>query len=171
MKKNSDNVPESMLGKFRGIVSRTDAFAERYLNAEYAQLIRLAVAKLCRKRPSPLLSASEESWSAGIVHAIGMVNFLFDKSQTPHCSAPDVYAFFGVASSTGQAKSKKVRELLKIDPFSLQWSLPSKVEQNPMIWMLEVNGLIVDIRQLPLEAQELAYETGLIPFVPGRRGA
>ena len=64
-----------------------------------------------------------------------------------------------------------MRELLKIDPFSLQWSLASKVEQNPMIWMLEVNGLIVDIRQLPLEAQELAYEKGLIPFVPGRRAA
>ena len=63
------------------------------------------------------------------------------------------------------------RPVLKIGPFSFQWSLPSKAEENPMIWMLEVNGLIVDIRQLPLEAQELAYEKGLIPFVPGRRGA
>lgn len=171
MQKKSDHVPESMLGKFAGIVSRTDAFGEQYLDEEYRQLIRLAVGTLCRKRPSPLLNGGEESWAAGIVHAIGAVNFLFDKSQTPHCTAPDIYAFFGVAPSTGQAKSKKVQELLKIQPFSFQWSLPSRAENNPLIWMLEVNGVIVDIRQMPREAQEIAYERGLIPFVPGRKGA
>src|SRR5215510_4237612 len=133
MPKDLNSVPQAMLAKFTSIVSRTDGFADQYLDAEYKQLIRLAIAALCRKRPSPLLSGTEESWSAGIVHAIGMANFLFDKSQTPHCTAPDIYAFFAVASSTAQAKSKKVRDLLKIDPFSFQWSLPSKAEQNPMI--------------------------------------
>lgn len=106
MQKKPDHVPESMCDKFASIVSRTDAFGEQYLDEEYRQLIRLAVGTLCRKRPSPLLSGSEESWAAGIVRAIGTVNFLFDKSQTPHCAAPDIYAFFGVAPSTGQAKSK-----------------------------------------------------------------
>ena len=160
-----------MLVKFKGIVSRTDAFAEQYLNAEYAQLIRFAAAKLCRKKPSPLLSGSEESWAAGTVHAIGMMNFLFDRSQTPHCAASDIYEFFGVAASTAQAKSKKIRELLDIKPFSFEWSLPSKVEQNPIIWMVKVNGMIVDIRHMPVEVQELAYEKGLIPYVPARKEA
>src|SRR5271165_6525387 len=51
-------------------------------------------------------------------------NFVFDKSQTPHCNAPEIYSFFGVASSTGQGKSKQIRQWLKIHPFSFQWGLP-----------------------------------------------
>ncbi len=32
--------------------------------------------------------------------------------------------------------------------------------------MLSVNGMIVDIRNLPREAQEMAFEKGLIPYIP-----
>ena len=40
---------------------------------------------------------------------------------------------------------------------------------NPMVWMLEINGLMIDIRHAPLELQRLAYEKGLIPFIPAER--
>ena len=36
--------------------------------------------------------------------------------------------------------------------------------------MLEVNGLMIDIRQAPAELQRLAYEQGLIPFIPAEGG-
>ena len=91
----SDRIPDSMHSKFANITSKTDAFCQRYLNDEYRQLVRTAVAALCRKRPSPLLRGSEDFWAAGVIHAIGTANFVFDKSQTPHCNAPDIYSFFG----------------------------------------------------------------------------
>ena len=37
------------------------------------------------------------------------------------------------------------------------------------IWMLEVNGLIMDIRRCPREAQAVAFEKGLIPYIPADR--
>jgi hypothetical protein len=160
-------IPASMQEKFSSITARTDAFCQEYLNEEYQKLIQSAVAALCRKKPSPLLKGNEESWAAGVVHAIGTANFLFDKSQTPHCGSSDIYSFFGVASSTGQGKSKQIRDLLKIRQFSAEWGLPSKMEDNPMIWMLKINGLIVDVRSMPLEIQEIAYKRGLIPYIPG----
>ena len=163
----SDRIPDSMQSKFANITSKTDAFCQRYLNDEYRQLVRTAVAALCRKRPSPLLRGSEDFWAAGVIHAVGAANFVFDKSQTPHCNAPDIYSFFGVASSTGQGKSKQIRQWLKIHPFSFQWGLPSKFDSNPLIWMLTVNGMMVDVRHLPIEVQEVAYQKGLIPYVPG----
>jgi hypothetical protein len=43
------------------------------------------------------------------------------------------------------------------------------MEDNPLIWMLEVNGLIMDIRQCLREAQEVAFEKGLIPYIPADR--
>ncbi|SJM96539.1 conserved hypothetical protein [Crenothrix polyspora] len=51
--------------------------------------------------------------------------------------------------------------------FSPEWTVPSKIEQNPMIWMITVNGMIVDVRYMPLEVQEIAYKKGLIPYIPG----
>ena len=53
---------------------------------------------------------------------------------------------------------------------SHQWLLPSRLADNPLVWMLQVNGFIIDIRDAPVEVQRLAYEKGLIPFVPAERG-
>jgi hypothetical protein len=50
-----------------------------------------------------------------------------------------------------------------------QWGLPSKFDSNPLIWMLTVNGMMVDIRQLPIDLQEAAYRKRLIPYVPGAK--
>jgi len=38
-----------------------------------------------------------------------------------------------------------------------------------MVWILQVNGLMMDIRTAPLELQRLAYEKGLIPFIPAEQ--
>jgi hypothetical protein len=106
---DSIRVPKQMQEKFHNIMGMTDTFCKQYLNDEYKQLIRQATAALCRKRPSPLIKGKESTWAAGIFHALGTVKFLFDKSQTPYCKAPEIYSHFGVASSTGTGKSKEVR--------------------------------------------------------------
>lgn len=46
------------------------------------------------------------------------------------------------------------------------WCLPSVLEQNPLAWMIEVNGLPENVRMMPKEVQEEAYRLGLIPYVP-----
>ena len=164
--KKSENVPKMMQEKFQAIEVLTNRFSEENLNDEYAQLFRYAIAALCRKRPSPLKKGKANSWACGITHAIGMVNFLFDKSQTPHLSASDLYEKFGIGHSTGQSKSKTVRDLLDMYQSDPNWTLPSRLDSNPMVWMLSVNGMIVDIRTMPREAQEIALEKGLIPYIP-----
>ena len=65
-----------------------------------------------------------------------------------------------------QAKSKQIRDLLGMYQMDPDWSLPSMVEKNPLIWMLEVNGLIIDVRHAPREIQEEAFRKGLIPYIP-----
>jgi hypothetical protein len=165
----SETVPKTMQSTFDDIVAITDDFSQQHLNEEYAQLIRYATAALCRKRPSPLAKGKSYTWACGITHAIGMVNFLFDPSQTPHISAKELYKAFGVSASTGQAKSKQVRDTLDMMQMDPNWSLPSKIDENPLVWMLSVNGLIVDIRTAPRPIQEEAYAKGLIPYIPADR--
>jgi hypothetical protein len=80
----SQHVPKEMQARFEEITQLTDAFCHKYLNEEYRQLCRELTATLGRKRPSPLVRGKAPVWACGIIHALGMVNFLFDSSQTPH---------------------------------------------------------------------------------------
>ena len=59
--------------------------------------------------------------------------------------------------------------MLSMGPMSPEWSLPSQLIDNPMVWMLQVDGIVVDIRQAPIELQEMAFEQGYIPFIPGKQ--
>ncbi len=162
----SQQVPKDLQARFDEITQLTDTFCQTCLNEEYGQLCRELTATLCRKRPSPLLRGKVNTWACGIIHALGMVNFLFDSTQTPHIAASQIWEYFELSSSTMQAKSKQVRDLLGMYPMDPDWSIPSMVDQNPLIWMLEINGLIIDVRQAPREIQEAAFRQGLIPYIP-----
>ncbi len=153
------------------IVGLTEAFCQEHLTEEYEALCRNLAEKLARKRPLPLASGKPESWASGIVRTIGWVNFLGDPSQPHHMKMTDIDEAFGVSEATGSAKSKAIRDLLKLSRLDPEWTLPSRMEDNPLIWMLEVNGLIVDIRQCPREVQEITFEKGLIPYIPADRHA
>ena len=148
-KSTGEKVPKQMQSKFEEITALTDAFCSAYLNSEYADMSRKLTAALCRKRPSPLVRGKAKTWACGVVHALGRVNFLDDSSQTPHMKARELYKHFGVAESTGQGKSKQIRDMMKMSPMSPDWCLPSRIDDNPQIRMISVNGFIVDARQAP----------------------
>jgi len=169
MSSSPEKVPKLMADKFAAITALTDEFCARQLNEEYRQVIHHVVGALARKRPSPLSRGTENVWAAAAVLAVGRINFLDDSSQTPHCKSRAICEFFGVAGSTGQNKSKEIRDLLKMSPMSPEWNLPSRLADNPLVWLLQVNGFTVDIREMPLEVQQMAFEKGLIPFIPPRR--
>ena len=162
-------VPAALRETVDRLLARIDPFCARHLDDDYRALIHEAVAALARKRPSPLLTGRDASWCAGVVHAIGSANFLFDATQSPHCSAATIAAHFGVATSTSHNHAKKVRDLLKITPFSSRWCLPSLLEASQIPWILEVDGFLRDIRSLPIEVQLQAAAKGLIPYVPALR--
>jgi len=170
LKPKSLSVPKVMQSRFEAITALTDRVAREHLNAEYAELARLAAAALSRKRPSPLSSGRETTWACGILYALGSANFLFDPSQTPHLRGQDLGGFFGVAASTAANQGKKVRDLLGMHPLDPNWCLASRMDDNPMIWMLSVDGMILDIRSAPREIQQQAYDKGLIPYIPADRG-
>lgn len=164
-----ERIPKAMAEKFAAITTLVDAFCASHLNDEYRQMIHHVVGALARKRPSPLVTGKENVWAAAAVHAVGRVNFLDDPTQLPHCPPKVIFEFFGIAQSTGQNKSKSIRDVLGMDPMSPEWTLPSRLADNPMVWMLQVDGLLMDIRLAPIELQRLAYEKGLIPFIPTER--
>jgi hypothetical protein len=161
-------VPKAYAARFTDLVGLTDAFCDARLNGEYKDLCREMAIEICQKG-SPVLKGKTDGRAAGIVYAIGRVNFLDDPSQTPHMKSMEIAEGFGVSVATMRAKAKVIREGLDLMPFHPDWSLPSRMGDNPLIWMLEVNGFLVDIRMAPREAQVAAYEKGLIPYIPADR--
>jgi hypothetical protein len=166
-KTKSETVPTAMEPRYNEIAAMIDAFCAEHLNAEYAQVCRQMAATLARKRPSPLLGGKTNTWAGAILHTVGSINFLFDKSQTPHMRADDLAAAFGLSKSTVGNKSKQIKDILKIGFFDPAWTLPSKMDSNPMAWMISVNGFILDARYAPRPIQEEAFRKGLIPYLPG----
>jgi hypothetical protein len=155
-----------MQSLFDEIAGATDAFCERFLNEEYALICRKLTAALARKRPSPLLRGKPSTWAATIVYTAGSINFLFDPSQNPHMSARELSEELGLSTSTLSAKRKLIENALDVGQLDPDYTLPSLVADNPLIWMLEVDGLVMDMRTAPRDIQEAAYDQGLIPYIP-----
>jgi hypothetical protein len=78
----------------------------------------------------------------------------------------EVCTAFGVGQSTASAKAKVISNALHTNRMDPTWMLRSIVDRNPLVWIAEVNGLLVDVRDMPREVQVIAYEKGLIPYVP-----
>lgn len=164
--KLSLSVPAHMQFIYDDIVELSDNYCSQKLNEEYAQLCRQAIASLCRKRPSPLDRGSDSAWACGVIYAIGSTNFLFDKASTPYATGQELADAFGVSKSTAASKAKQIREWLKINYFNHRWTLPGRLADSSVAWMISINGFVVDARQLPPDIQKSAYEKGLIPFIP-----
>jgi len=161
------SIPAKMQEKHDAIVTLIDPFSRERLNEEYRVMCRTLAGALARKRPSPLVNGTVAVWACAIVRTIGWVNFLDDSTRKPHVKMTDVDKTFGVSSGTGQAKSKAIRDMLKMRAFDPKWTLPSRMADNPTVWLVQVNGLMMDARYLPREIQEEAFEWGMIPFIPG----
>lgn len=151
--------------RLRAIIELTDDFCDTHLDAEYKFLCRELALAIC-EAGLPLGRGKLAGWAAGVVNAVGWVNFLGDPSFEPYMKLGDVAAAFGVSAATMHARSKPIRLALDLSPFDPQWTLPSRLGENPLVWMVEVNGFIADIRSLPYEIQVHAYREGLIPYVP-----
>ena len=160
----SERVPPALQDKYNEIVAHTDKCCLEHLTEEYRDLCRAMVAKLCRKRPSPVSTGKANTWACGIVYALGRINFLFDMSQTPHMRADELCRHFALSTSTGASKS--IIDTLGIGVMDAHWTLPSRLKDNPIAWLVQVNGLLVDARRAPRDIQEEAFRRGLIPYLP-----
>ncbi len=161
----TDELPSEYRERFLGIVALTDAFCDRLLNDEYKNVTRKMAARLCQQDAS-VLRGKLESWACGLMHATGKVNFLFDSTQTPHLKAEQVAKGFGVSSATMQAKSREIQNCLDLIPFEPDFTIASLVEENPLMWLVELNGFMIDLRYAPRDLQVSAYEQGIIPYIP-----
>ena len=133
-------------------------FCAEKLDAEYGQLCEKLIKKLGRKRDVPFQRGSLEIWAAAVVHAIGSINFLFDKSFETYMPADQISEYFGTRNSTVSGKAKLIKDMFKMWHFSPEFSTQMMAESNPISQMVMVDGFIVPIKSLPDELQQMVRD-------------
>ena len=158
-------IPRELLKKHDAISKMITEYCQTYLNKEYEEICLHALDKLCCKRPCLLKTGRVRTWAAGIIYAIGSINFIFDKEQPIHMSSKELTAPLGVAVPTASGKSTIIKKALKINYYQMEWSLSSVMEDNSLLWMVSKNGRHYDARTFSAKLQQRYFEKGLIPYV------
>jgi uncharacterized protein DUF6398 len=84
----------------------------------------------------------------------------------------ELAAAFGLSKSTLSNKAKQIRDVLKMD-WNAEFMREDLVDdENSMAWLIQYDGLVMDVRGLTIPIQVEAFEKGLIPYIPviGREG-
>src|SRR4051794_16579373 len=158
-------IPVALRPRAAEVIEITDAFCAEQLDAEYGQLCRRLIARLARKRPSPLERGEPRIWAAGAVYELASANFLFDRSFEPFMTTDQLAAGLGVARTTMANKARRIRGVLDLGPLEPELYRRDVLAAHPLAWLVEVDGFIIDARQLPPELQAEARRQGLIPHI------
>ena len=79
---------------FDQILELVGVFCQKYLNDEYRELCE-DLTWAVYEEDLPLEKGKPAGWAAGIVHAIGFVNFLQDPNLSPHMTSMEIAEGFG----------------------------------------------------------------------------
>ena len=145
------------------IARLTQGFCAQHLDAEYGELCAKLIGRLARKRSSSLERGETRVWAGAVLYAIGQVNFLFDPTQHPHLKFDDLSRLTGVSKSALATRARAIMNLLRIMPLEPEYCRRKLLAQNPLAWMVEVDGIVVDARTVPSEVQTQLRRRGLIP--------
>lgn len=137
------------------LIDLTTRFCNQYLDDEYRQLCEKLILKMARKHNVPFQHGKPEIWAGAVIHAIGNINFLFDKSFKPCVCAEELCNYFGASQSAVAGKSKSIRDMFKMRYWDREFSTGRMKEKDPYANMVTINGLIVDMRMLPPKIQEM----------------
>jgi hypothetical protein len=139
MANNKEKVEE----KKEQLIQLTTEFSQQYLNEEYNAVIEKLISKMARKRDVPFVTGKIEIWAAAVIHALGTVNFLFDKASQPYVSVTDICQFFDTKQSTTTQKSKMLRDMFNMSYFDDNFSTDTVDQSNPFNNLTIANGLLV----------------------------
>ncbi|MCC5905687.1 MAG: hypothetical protein JJU13_05760 [Balneolaceae bacterium] len=154
-KKHDTLMPEKKINERQEkILELTRSFCQEKLDDEYLQLCEKLISKMGRKKVVPFKRGKLDIWAAAVVHAVGSVNFLFDKSFEPYVSVSDINDYFETSSSTVSQKSKKIRDMFNMSYFDSNFSSQKMNDNNPFNNLVMIDGFMVSLDSLPDELQE-----------------
>lgn len=155
-----EDLSEEIVPHFEAIAILIKRFCDRHDVISFSFTCMDMAISLCVQFPEIISRGKVEGWAGGIVHALAMVNFMDDITMA------NIQSFFKMSQGTIQSKSKQIRDLFGTYPMDPLWSLPETLLENPALWIVPIDGFLIDIREAPPKTQQKALELGLIPMLP-----
>ncbi len=140
------------------LLDMTTTFCAQNLDEHYFVLAEKLIKKMGRKREVPFARGRLDIWASAVIHAIGSINFLFDKSFEPYVSSEDVNAHFETKKSSVSAKAQAIKKMFGLAYYDKEFSTPMMQENNPFSEMVMFNGFIAPITMLPEGVQQHVRE-------------
>jgi len=167
MAQRSRKISESEKAVFESIVELTRSFCLQFPDGDFAEICEEMIrgtfdASDCMMRGRP------ESWAAGTLYTVAWINFLHRKDTKSGLDAETIAQTYDVSTSTIHSKSKALRQALDLIQLDPAYTLPEMLNENPFIWLMNINGTMVDIREASPEILEAAFVEGLIPYIPSK---
>lgn len=155
--------------KQKEILSWIKPFCKKFLDKEYLELSTQMLNELSHQQQPLFMSGTAKSWAAGIVHAIGHKNFLFDRSFEPYCRMDDFLRHFDVSQATIHNKSKALSKFFDITQLDAKFATKYMTAHNPLLNIgVTSDGLIVPLNTMPEEVR--AQLSSLAEMFAGKRG-
>ena len=124
-----DDIPEKLRPAVLRIREKLEPVCKSRLTDEYLEL------GLCLLRDACLAGAEvgrkPEAWAAGLGHAIGRVNFLFDPAMKPHLSAKEIPELFFVSKGTSLTRCNQLCDEFDLGPWSVRFMTEEMRQKTP----------------------------------------
>ncbi len=128
------------------LLQLTLSFCNEYLDEEYTDLCSRLIDKMSRKRQVPYLSGRLTIWAGAVIHALGTINFLFDRSTQPYVAAPQIAEHFEASLGTISQKGKVIRDMFKMGYWDSEFATKRMQESSPLANLMLINGFFMRTR-------------------------
>jgi len=136
------------------LLKLTSDFCKEKLDENYLILSAKAINNLGSFDDIPYLKGQIELWAAGIIHALGSINFLFEESVQPHVTKIEISEYFGVKKSNISSKSSSIQRTLGMQHFGSEYSTQRIKKEDTSKDFVKVDGRLVHLTTLPPDLQE-----------------
>jgi len=136
------------------LLNLVTGFCSQKLNEEYIRLADKLIDELASADPVPFLKGKLEIWAAAIIHALGSINWMFDRGNKYYTPAADINEFFGTNGSSTSNKARLIRDMLDIEQGDPDFSTQDTKDNDPLAKFVLLDGIVVPITMLPVALQE-----------------
>jgi hypothetical protein len=158
------DVPDGLRPVATEVLAHLDDICQQLLDDDgYRGVCELVVARLAGVPTRPLERGRPRAWATSVVHLVCSANRLIVGARGPHLSADQLASIGGVTASVMRARTRRIRQLLAYEPEDPALWPPARLAHHPTAWIVELQGRLVDARNLPRREQRRLHDRGLIP--------
>jgi uncharacterized Zn finger protein len=147
-------LPSFMERRYEELITEFDRACAEHLTPEFLTPGHEMIRALCVSSLTPM-KGRPSHWIAAVIWALEQLNY-----TTPPHSDETIGEWFKVAAKSVSSKGSAIMTALQMQPHDPRWSFTP--ESSPWMWMVKVDNVLIDARNLPEAMQREALRQGAI---------